>query len=177
MHLTFLQPHMSEEEYECPHPAVDLLVTRKPNRSVSGSKPCPDSASEPALSSSLRFFRAGLNILLTKEMKVFNSQRVLGISQMQKLHPKAETQRPLSRTLDTVVRSSRCEAYVVYAHIISSNYSCISLINKLQDYFHPNHTKRDERDIVTLRALNVITFYVSVMFDLSVAVEAPSKFL
>lgn len=49
------------------HPAVDPLVSMKPNLSVSGSRLTSDPASEPELSSSLRFFWAGLdglNILL-----------------------------------------------------------------------------------------------------------------
>lgn len=56
------------------HPAVDLLVTMKPNRSVSGSKPTPDPASDPELSSSLGFFWVGLdgfNILLTEKRRLF----------------------------------------------------------------------------------------------------------
>lgn len=56
-------------KYETSHPAVDLLVSMKPNRSVSGST--PDPVSDPELSSSLRFFWAGLNILLTKKICFF----------------------------------------------------------------------------------------------------------
>lgn len=55
-------------KYETSHPAVDLLVSMKPNRSVLGST--PDPVSDPELSSSLRFFWAGLNILLTKKICV-----------------------------------------------------------------------------------------------------------
>lgn len=49
------------------HPAVDPLANMKPNRSVSGSRLTSDPASDPELSSSLRFFWVGLdglNILL-----------------------------------------------------------------------------------------------------------------
>lgn len=89
--------------------------------------------------------------------------------QIWKRQPDAQMQRPLTRTL-AVVRSSRCEAYVVYAHVISSNYSCISTINKLQRCFHSNQTKRDDGAQRNNKTLNVITFYVAVMFVLSFAV-------
>lgn len=45
--------------------------------------------------------------------------------------------------------------------------------------FHRNQTKPNEGESgqSDINVLIVITFYVSVMFDLSVAAEAPSKFL
>lgn len=72
--------------------------------------------------------------------------------------------------------------HVVYAHVISSSYSCILTVSKLQDCFtafieiKPNEGESRQSDI-NVWTLIVITFYVSVMFDLSVAAEAPSKFL
>lgn len=101
------------------HPAVDPLVTMNPKRSVSGSRLSSDPASDPELSSSPRFFWAGLdglNILLKEKRRLLIMQHcVLHIHHI--IH-KADASQTCDSTMLLICRYISVH-YVVQKHCLT----------------------------------------------------------